>query len=346
VTQEEAIERIDCFGSTCAGLVIGAGPLGSAAAAADTVCRTLLGWHRAFSRFEPDSELSLLNRDPRETVEVSPVMARLAEAIRHAATITGGLVDGTLLDQIESAGYRSDLGAGPGLARVLELGPARRPAGPAPRSGWQRLSVDLNAHTVTRPTGLRLDGGGLAKGLFADLLAERLAEHESFAIDCGGDLAIGGAEGLSREIVVESPFDGVPIHAFWQRRTGVATSGIGRRSWLDAHGHPAHHLLDPATGEPAFTGVVQVTALAPTALLAEIYAKAAVLSGPARALGWLPHGGVVVLEDGSYEVVAATPEVTLPNTASLRLASSAPPRPNEAASASVRSSAGSGRENR
>ena len=79
----------------------------------------------------------------------------------------------------------------------------------------------------------------------------------------------------------------------------------GRRSWLDARGRPAHHLLDPATGRPAFTGVVQATALAPTALEAEIRAKAAVLSGPDDAAGWLPHGGAVVLEDRTVEVLPA-----------------------------------------
>jgi thiamine biosynthesis lipoprotein len=139
------------------------------------------------------------------------------------------------------------------------------------------------------------------------VLAERLAAHESFAIDCGGDLAIGGSAELAREVVVESPFDQTPIHVFRRRRTGVATSGIGRRSWMDARSRPAHHLLDPSSGEPAFTGVVQVTALAPSALLAEIYAKAAVLSGPGRARGWLPHGGAVVLDDGSYEIVEPLP---------------------------------------
>jgi thiamine biosynthesis lipoprotein len=82
----------------------------------------------------------------------------------------------------------------------------------------------------------------------------------------------------------------------------VATSGIGRRSWLDESGGPAHHLLDPATGRPAYTGIVQATALAPSALEAEALAKAAVLAGPARAPRWLRHGGAIVLDDGSHRV--------------------------------------------
>ncbi len=103
---------------------------------------------------------------------------------------------------------------------------------------------------------------------------------------------------------VASPFSGAVLHTFHVADGGVATSGISRRSWLDARGRPAHHLLDPATGRPAFTGVVQATALAPTALEAEVLAKAAVLSGPDAAPGRLPHGGVIVHEDGGHEVVA------------------------------------------
>ena len=85
----------------------------------------------------------------------------------------------------------------------------------------------------------------------------------------------------------------------------MATSGIGKRSWLDGDGSPAHHILDPGTGRPAFTGIVQATALAPTALAAETLAKAALLSGPEGARRWLPHGGVLVLEDGSHQLVEA-----------------------------------------
>jgi thiamine biosynthesis lipoprotein len=70
-----------------------------------------------------------------------------------------------------------------------------------------------------------------------------------------------------REVQVRSPFDdGALLHTFELTRGAVATSGTTKRSWLDAAGRVSHHLLDPVTGTPAFTGVVQATALAPTAL--------------------------------------------------------------------------------
>lgn len=68
-------------------------------------------------------------------------------------------------------------------------------------------------------------------------------------------------------------------------------------------GRPAHHLLNPATGAPVFTGIVQATALAPRATEAEALSKAAILSGPDGAAGWLVHGGLVVYDDGTHRVV-------------------------------------------
>jgi thiamine biosynthesis lipoprotein len=310
-SETEIGETFDCFGSSCAVFVIGAGRGASAREAVDQVRRSLLGWHERFSRFRAHSELSSLNRDPRPVVPVSPMMARFANAVVSAGFLTAGLVDATLIDQIESAGYAGEPRHPLPLPVALRLAPPRRPAraGVAPR--WREIEVNLADQTVRRPIGVKLDSGGLAKGLFADVLAEELAAHPSFAINCAGDLVIGGSDGYSRPIHVESPFNGRTLHTFEATRTGVATSGIGRRAWLDARGRPAHHLLDPWTGEPAYTGVVQVTALAPSALMAEIHAKAAILSGPGAARGWLPHGGVIVLDDGSHEVIQPPPAVTL-----------------------------------
>jgi FAD:protein FMN transferase len=231
--------------------------------------------------------------------------------VRVAATLTDGLVDATLVDPIVRAGYSADLGDPVPLPTALLLAPPRKPAAGGSPVAWQSIEVNLTRRIVTRPPGVKIDSGGLAKGLFADLLAARLASHASFAIDCAGDLSVGGVDPATRAIEVESPFDGHTLHTFNLRRTGVATSGIGRRSWLDDDGRPAHHLLDPATGRPAFTGIVQVTALAPSALMAEIHAKAAILSGPRRARAWLPGGGVIVFDDGSHEVIQPPGEVTL-----------------------------------
>lgn len=293
----------DCFGGECAVAISGRGALGDPEDAVRTVRERLLTWHDRFTRFDPASELSQLNADPRETVPVTPLMGRFVAAVVTAARTTGGLVDGALLSQIEDAGYRAGPARPVPLDRALATAPHRQAAGRRPDSWLDRVTVDRRGRVVHRPVGLGFDSGGLAKGMFGDVLSRALSTHDGYAIVCGGDLRIGGRAGEPRELRVQSPFHAGLLHTFEVTAGAAATSGIGRRSWIGSNGRPAHHLLDPATGHPAFTGVVQATALAPTALAAEIRAKAAVLSGPAGAGRWLPDGGVLVFDDGRHVVV-------------------------------------------
>jgi FAD:protein FMN transferase len=105
------------------------------------------------------------------------------------------------------------------------------------------------------------------------------------------------------DVHVVGPFDAEFLHVLPIGSGAVATSGIGARLWRRPDGSFAHHLLDPATGRPAWTGVTMATALAPTALEAEARAKRALLSGPTGARAALAdHGGLIVLDDGSLRL--------------------------------------------
>jgi FAD:protein FMN transferase len=302
----EARLEFECFGGRVEVRAQG----DSAAAALERARARLLDAHRRLSRFDPDSELSRLNRDPRTEVPTSPLLRKLAAAVAAAGARSGGLVDGTLVDEIEAAGYTGSLDADqPRNQRPSCPPPLRRAATPSSRADWAAIGVDEVAGTVIRPPGVRIDGGGLAKGLLADLVAEDLAGFGSFAVDCCGDLRLGGRAGADRSILVEDPRGGNPVAELRLGAGAVATSGTGRRSWVGPDGSPAHQIIDPGSGRPAFTGVVQATAVAPTALLAEVHAKSALLAGPEEAARWLPFGGVLVLDSGEVETVRARAEL-------------------------------------
>jgi hypothetical protein len=142
-----------CFGALC-----GVWATGDAAVADARAC--LENWHGLFSRFIATSELSRLNADPRDVVPVSTTMARLIETVCEAAMATGGLVDATLLGEIQAAGYVGDIAAPLPLGLALRLAPGRRPAAPNPHSRWDEVAVDR--WEVTRPHGVGFDSGGLA----------------------------------------------------------------------------------------------------------------------------------------------------------------------------------------
>jgi thiamine biosynthesis lipoprotein len=229
IAGSERIERFDCFGASCSVLVDGDDGERSAREAALGARRALEGWHARFSRFEPDSELSRLNADRRIVVPASGLLVRLAAAVRFAGELSGGLVDATLVEQIERAGYAGELSEPLALDVALALAPPRAPAAESAAGGWRRIGVDARARTITRPPGVQIDSGGLAKGIFADVLAERLAGHASFAVDCAGDIALGGAARVTRGVHIASPFDASVLHTFELRGGAGAPPGRPRR---------------------------------------------------------------------------------------------------------------------
>lgn len=300
----------DLFGSRVR-ILIGA-PIGPdlaspeyAALAVEAMLRRL---HAELSRFDPRSGLSALNRDPASTVAAGPALAALVRAGRDAVRASGGLVDPVVVDSLERAGYeRSRVGATPApLAEALAAAPPRRPAFPARERSWERISVDPVSCEVTRPPGIRIDSGGLGKGLAADLAGGRLARYSSFAVDCGGDIRIGGALGQPRRVDVDHPFAERAGLSFELADGGVATSGLRGRIWRDPGAGVgfSHHLIDPGSGAPAWTGIVQATALAATATRAETLAKSALLAGPDGARRLLAAGGgAIVLDSGELELL-------------------------------------------
>ena len=260
------------------------------------------------TRFDPSSELSALNADLRKVVPASPVLRAAVRAALAGAALTAGLADPTLLGAVERAGYagsRRDLPRVSDLRAALAAAPPRRAARPAPAAAWRSVTADDRAGTITRPPGVRLDLGGSAKGLIADRLAARLAPAGPCVVDCGGDIRVSGR----RDVHVLDPFTGATVTVLAVRDGAVATSGLGTRLWWH-DGRPAHHLLDPATGTPAWTGLISATALAPTATEAEALAKAALLAGPVAGRALLRrYGGVLIADDGSAAATGAAARI-------------------------------------
>ncbi|MEZ5060290.1 MAG: FAD:protein FMN transferase [Solirubrobacterales bacterium] len=263
------------------------------------------GFHRELSRFEPGSALSRMNASSDRDVVTGPLVAGLVLEAQRAATASGGLVDSAVIDQLERVGYESSLvGAKPAdLQCALAVAPERRPARAASPGHWDDVDADPTQGRVSRPPGMRIDSGGIGKGLIADLTARRLRDYTSFAVDCGGDLHIGGRSAQARSVEIVHPFDDDAALFFDVVAGGVATSGLRTRIWRSGDSY-FHHLIDPSTGLPAWTGIVQATAFAPTATRAEVLAKTALLSGPRMARRVLaPGGGALVLDSGEVELI-------------------------------------------
>ncbi len=260
---------------------------------------------QAASRFDPDSELSQANANAGRPVPVSRLLAELVESALAAAEWTGGALDPTVGGQLIRLGYDRDISKLAG--RLLPGDVHARPVS-APRMRARNVRLDRERGLLTVPSGAVLDLGATAKAQTADWAAAELAARYgcSVLVELGGDLAVAGTKADWQIVVAEragEPGQQVSLHS-----GGLATSTTTVRRWQRA-GRPAHHIVDPATGEPAAGPWRTVTVAAGSALHANTCSTAAIVLGSA-ARAWLagqPVAARLVDRAGAVSTVGAWP---------------------------------------
>lgn len=287
----------------------GAEPAGSEAA---SLAETLVDWaveriaqlERRWSRFLPDSELSRLNAAPGLPALVSNDTLVLVRRATDAWRLTGGRFDPTVIDAVERLGYTETFDALSARRSVVAaLGD------PSAAPGCAGVMIDDVVGAVTLPPGVRLDPGGIGKGLAADLVAEELMAGGALGamVNLGGDLrAIGTPpEGGVWVVGVDDPTDpGHELARVVLVQGAVCTSSRAKRAWDSADGRRVHHLVDPATGTPIEGEVVAVTVLAGQAWWAEATAKVLFAAGPAAGPEARPNASALfVMADGALVAV-------------------------------------------
>lgn len=237
---------------------------------------------RCWSRFRDDSELNSLNaRAGQGPVAVSDDLAVLVARMVDAWLWTQGAFDPTVLRSMVSLGYDVD------FSQVATQGPGSLPIDLVQAPGM--ADVRVAGGMVTLPTHVGLDPGGIGKGLAADIIAGELmnAGATGVVVNLGGDArALGTCDGAQDEPwqigirddrALNSPI--VAEHDLVNQ--GVATSSSLRRRWQGRH-----HLIDPVTGAPSASDVVQATVFAPTAWQAEAMATVALIRGRDAFMAW------------------------------------------------------------
>jgi thiamine biosynthesis lipoprotein len=275
------------MGTTVRVLVDPSAELAAHRSAASAIDGTFRREELRFSRFRADSELTRVNASAGRPIRVSSTFAAVVGLALEAAERTDGAFDPTILGALAALGYDRDFDE--------VLAGARGALHPAVRCGrWDEIEVEDDV--VRLPAGVGLDLGGLVKGWTADIAAAAALEAGPgwVVVSAGGDLRVDG-EAPAIPVAVEDPDDADDeLLRLLVRSGGLATSSITKRSW----GPGLHHLIDPRTGRPADTGLVQVTATAATCAEAEVLAKAILLGGPAAAA----DAAVAVTSDGCVHV--------------------------------------------
>jgi thiamine biosynthesis lipoprotein len=223
---------------------------------------------------------------------------------------TRGRFDPTVLDAMVALGYDRDFDA-------IDRGSPRPVPTTVPAPGCAGIVVDRVVGAVQLPRGAHFDPGGIGKGLAADLVAEELLRDgaQGVLVNVGGDLrAAGRAPGDAGWIVdVEHPITGDSVGDVRFAEGALASTWRTKRTW-GAPGQERHHLVDPATGGSAYSGLAGTAVLAGRAWWAEVLAKAAFVDGRVggRALleehgasGYLIDDAGTVVEVGAVAAFAA-----------------------------------------
>jgi thiamine biosynthesis lipoprotein len=228
--------------------------------------------HSEFSPFNESGPLWRLNKDDKDTVPVSRELYDLLLVCDAVHKRTDGAFDPAM-----EALFRvwRIWGEHPVVPSNESVQAARA------LSGWGRIRLGEGLK-ITRPPGLEISFGAVAKGYAVDRMTEILREHgvENALVNAGGEirtLGSGWVVGIQHPSIREELVRKISLAGM-----AVATSGDYEQHH-EEKGKRYHHILDPATGYPA-EGCRSATVIAATCMQADAYATGIFVLGPERGM--------------------------------------------------------------
>ncbi len=228
-------------------------------------------FEKIFSRFDCESELSMINRKLGEKHETSHHLLEVARRSLRYYDNSEQLFDPRILDALESSGYDKD------FKDIFSFSRSRQVY-----DGFNEneLSKDLLIDGDKIQFNRRMDFSGIVKGYVTDLVSNYLKKRnwKNFLVDSGGDMFFAGIDKEGKPWLVD--IEGISNQKvlFQLREQGVATSGIGKRKWEKA-GLRFHHLVNPKNLENFSFELKSVTVIAPTVEMADVLAKVIFIMG-------------------------------------------------------------------
>ena len=209
------------------------------------------------SRTRGESEVTLLNEAGGERVEVSATLLHLLEAAKTYCRLTGGMFDITIAPVVDAWGFTTENRQVPDaniLKEKLKLVDS------------EKISLDDSGASLD--IGQQIDLGGIGKGYVSDLMQELFERYDisGGTVSLGGNVYVKGTkeDGSLWMVGVQDPKQ--PESSALVGMVGLSdafavTSG-GYQRYFEQDGTVYHHIIDPATGYPADSGLTSVTVVA------------------------------------------------------------------------------------
>ena len=232
-----------------------------------------------------ESDVSRVNREGG-----GQVSGDTAALIREALALyeeTGGAFDLTVYPVMALWGF---------VSKEYHVPTEEELAEALARVGADRVGIDANG-VVTLGEGQAIDLGGIAKGYTSQRLMEVFREYgvSSALVSLGGNIQCLGAkpDGKPWRIGVKDPFnpDTGLVAVVQVVDEAVITSGGYERYFVDPEsGVTYRHIIDPATGYPAESGLSSVSIVTKNGALGDGLSTALYIMGLERASDyWRAH---------------------------------------------------------
>lgn len=239
--------------------------------------KTFQDTNAIFNKWNPDSELSKLNRQKAGvSTPLSPELFRLFQETDRIVALSQGKFDPTIEPLQDLWKQKLKLGKIPGDEEIQKI---------VPSIGWSKISFADGSFSKEHDMA-QLDFGGIAKGLCIDLMVERLKEagFNDLYVEWGGEIRASGShpEGRPWTIYISRLDDPDPTHAITTLHLtdqAIATSGDYLQNWTIA-GTTYFHIFDPVTLRPlqaTHTSIASASVAANNCALADGLATVAMM---------------------------------------------------------------------
>lgn len=232
-----------------------------------------------FSVTNPDSEIYRLNHTGSQLLspDTSALLSRALELCRQ----TSGFLDLTIYPVVRAWGFTTGQYAVPDESTIAQL---------LANVDYTQVSLDQTTGVAALPNGVELDLGSVAKGYTGDVLAALMAGQgvNSALLELGGNIhAVGSKpDGSPWRVAIRDPLKpNGHLGTVSVSDEAVITSG-GYERYFEQDGVRYWHIIDPATGFPARSGLASVTIVGKSGLYCDGLSTALFIMGEKGALDY------------------------------------------------------------
>ncbi len=256
---------------------------------------------KIMSRYMPESDINLINQfSGIKPVKVCDEVHRVLSYANELSKICDGLFDVTIGPLVDLWNYKHASGVPDeaDIRRILQL--------------VDYSDLLLNPCTKTAELGRQgqsIDLGGIGKGFASDRIIEifKCYDIASAFTNIGGNVSTLGnkPDGTLWMVGIRHPRqESCLLGAVPAAGRSVVTSGDYERYFIDREGIRRHHILSPVTGYPAEAGLISVTVISDSAMLADALSTLVFVAGMERGAGFIKRfpGSEAIMVDEHQQI--------------------------------------------